>query len=237
MIEIDEGFYFGMGAFETLAVKNGVALMCKEHLARLHHSLKFFNISNVISEVQIREFIARHQFINGVLKIAVSEKNIDISVRENPYTGEIYRKGFHLWVSSFPRNEASLLTSHKTLNYAENIIAKRIALSHQAQEALFLNTKGEISEGSSSNIFFIKGKQLFTPSKDSGILPGIMREIICAGENVQERKITLSDLSEFEECFITNSVIGVMKVCSIGNHTFTSSELTEKLRNNYSRYF
>jgi hypothetical protein len=70
----------------------------------------------------------------------------------------------------------------------------------------------------------------------NGILPGIFRNLICTNEKVTETKIKLSDLAVFQECFITNSVIGIMRVCSIERYTFGTSLLTNKLQNKYRAF-
>ncbi|MHC1722394.1 MAG: aminotransferase class IV [Aminipila sp.] len=237
MIEIDAGYYYGIGAFETIAVKNGAALLLNEHLQRLNHTLEYLKISQMITAGTVMKFLNKENPINGVLKIMVSEKNVKFSTRENPYTKQMYDKGFSLCMCPFLRNETSPLTYHKTLNYAENIIAKQTAQHNNMSEALFINTKGEVSECSSSNIFFVKGKKLYTPLKECGILPGIFRNLICTNEKVEETKIRITDLHEFEECFITNSIVGIMKVVSIEKDLFCTDELTSKLQDKYKVFF
>ena len=153
MIEIDAGYYYGIGAFETLSIKNGSALLLSEHLKRLNDTLAYLNISQTITIEDVKGFLNEENPINAVLKIMVSEKNVTFSIRENTYTKQMYDKGFKICICPFLRNETSPLTYHKTLNYAENIIAKQIAQRNKVNEALFINTKGEVSEGSSSNIF------------------------------------------------------------------------------------
>lgn len=236
MFEMDEGYYYGIGAFETILVKDGNPIFIMEHIQRLNIALEYLQINKKITPDEVQEFLRLNKILEGVLKISVSEKNTNYTTRKNPYTIDKYQKGFQLTLSSFRRNETSPLTYHKTLNYAENIIARQEAIKKEYDEALFLNTKGEICEGSCSNIFFVKEGQLFTPSISCGLLPGIFRNHICANENVVECIITKDDIKNFDECFITNSILGVMKVIKLGDCDYHSDTYTEAIRNKYKAY-
>ncbi|MDF2538515.1 MAG: putative branched-chain-amino-acid aminotransferase [Herbinix sp.] len=234
MFELDAGYYYGIGAFETILVQNGTPLFIKEHLQRLNSTLDFLRIKKRITIEEVWGFLKKDKMAEGVLKISVSEQNVLFTTRINPYSYDLYEKGFQLTYSLFRRNETSPLTYHKTLNYAENIMAKQEATQKNYDEALFLNSKGEICEGSCSNIFFVKEGQLYTPSISSGLLPGIIRKHICMTENVVECVITKDDIEKFDECFITNSILGIMKVIKIENHNYGTASCVEVIRNKYN---
>ena len=87
-------------------------------------------------------------------------------------------------------------------------------------EALLLNESGFIAEGSVSNIFFVTSSSLVTPPLESGILPGITREVVIEladtlGINVAERDVRLPDLGQFDEAFLTNSVMEIMPLVAV----------------------
>ncbi|MDF2541725.1 MAG: hypothetical protein K0S47_1443 [Herbinix sp.] len=233
MYSLDAGYYYGIGAFETILIKKGKPILIDEHMKRLNSSLLYLHIDKKFTRENVLDFLRIKNQMDGILKITVSEQNIDFSTRENPYTPEVYKTGFQLTICSFLRNETSPLTYHKTLNYAENILARQEARKRNYDEALFLNTKGELCEGSCSNIFFVKGQQLYTPKVSSGLLPGIIRNYICENENAIERSITLDDIKYFDECFITNSILGIMKISNIEGHYYHSSAFTDTIRNKY----
>lgn len=222
----DEGYYFGIGAFETIAVEEGVPVLFGEHLRRLRRAMEFFQIKTPMEEIegQARQALNTPEMKKGrrVLKIAVSPENILVTSRENTYQKEDYIRGFRADFSPVRRNESSPLTYHKTLNYGDCLLEKRAAKSRGIDEPVFLNMKGEIAEGACTNVFFVKRGRLITPEVSCGLLPGILREYICGSAEVEERSIRPEEIPECEEMFVTNSLLGVMPVISLGEHAFPS---------------
>ena len=135
-ITLDEGYFFGLAVFETLAVENGRFCFLKEHLERLQASAKALGISNTVNEEQVlaqmdawkmdglpQETLDQTAWrSHGALKIMVSEKNLLFLPRENHYQEADYEKGFRLEYSAVRRNETSPLTFHKTANYGDCIL-------------------------------------------------------------------------------------------------------------------
>lgn len=201
----DEGYYFGLGAFETIAVENGRPQLLKEHYNRLQKAMDFFKIETESGKIQkmAEEALAKEEMQTGrkVLKIAVSKENIVVTTRENTYTDEHYRIGFITDLSKIRRNETSPMTYHKTFNYGDCILEKRAAKKRNIDEPLFLNTRGELAEGATSNIFLVKNNKIYTPPVSCGMLPGIMREYICSHFDVEEKIIFSEEIREFDEMF------------------------------------
>jgi branched-chain amino acid aminotransferase len=99
----------------------------------------------------------------------------------------------------------------------ENMLARRDAKDAGADETLFLNEKGALTEAAGSNLFIVKNGALITPHYDSGILPGVTRIVVFElgaqlGIKVKEANCKLKDLQEADEAFITNSLIEIMPV-------------------------
>lgn len=136
-------------------------------------------------------------------------------------------------LSSIRRNETSPFTFHKTLNYGDNILEKRAAVNAGIDEKIFLNTKGQICEGTVSNIFFVKEKKLYTPTLSCGLLPGILRAYILETYDVEETVLYPEDLVKFDECFLTNSLMGIMPLFQIENVAFKERTVTNLLRKSY----
>ncbi|MFR3036397.1 MAG: aminotransferase class IV, partial [Blautia hydrogenotrophica] len=125
-LNLDDGYSFGLGIFETIALKNQRPVFPEEHLKRLFHSLDKLHIENpqvreLLTANRLSQEAARCPYPKGVLKISVSERNLLFSCRENTYTEGQYQRGFHVQLSPVLRNETSPLTYHKTLNYGDNI--------------------------------------------------------------------------------------------------------------------
>ena len=164
-----------------------------------------------------------------MLKILVTPKNIVITERENPYTSDDYNRGMTLRISEVRRNSTSKMTKIKWNGYIENIIEKKEAIKNGYNDALFLNEKGFVTETSCANIFLIKNGVLLTPKIEDGLLGGIIREWIINNFNVIEKSITLDELYDSDEVFITNSLIGVMKVTGINDRVFEQGDLTNMI--------
>jgi branched-subunit amino acid aminotransferase/4-amino-4-deoxychorismate lyase len=132
-----------------------------------------------------------------------------------PYPKRIYQKGFRAIVSSIRRNSQSPLSSLKTANYLESILARQQARVVGSDEAIHLNEKGFLAEASMSNIFIVTDGILRTPGLENGILPGITRETVLElaprlGINTFEHDIQLDEVLQAQEAFLTNSLIEVM---------------------------
>ncbi len=236
-ITLDEGFSFGLGAFETIAVKDSKLIFPDRHLRRLDRALRFLQIGTLeergLTAERVGDYVKQEKLIDGACKLTVSKENVLFQKRQNPYTDEIRKKGFVMDFSLVRRNETSPLTVHKTLNYGDCILENRQAHAAGMNERIFLNTKGQISEGTVSNIFFVRNGKLYTPALSCGLLPGILREYLCETENVEETVIYPAELRWYEECFVTNSLMGIMPVNQLGEWKSVSRAVTNRLREKY----
>lgn len=232
-INLDEGYQFGIGLFETIAVEKGNPLLLEEHLGRLRKSMGFLGLKQSLAEREIAAYLAAHPMEHGVLKIMVSQDNLVFTSRQNPYTEEKYRKGFFMDYSQVLRNETSPLVYHKTMNYGDCILEKRKAAVRGLDELIFLNTRGEICEGTSTNVFFVKNECIYTPKLSCGMLPGIMRGFVCSRRQVEEKIIYPSDVKEYGECFVTNSLMGIMPVTRLGEKQFKKRDAADQLMREY----
>ncbi|MHB8917654.1 MAG: aminotransferase class IV [Desulfocucumaceae bacterium] len=227
----DRGVLYGMGIFETIRVSGGSPRMTERHLSRLYTSAGELGFEIPFGRDQIARMIDRTATENGLreggLRLTVTAggdtaaPNVFITARNSPYTGDQYRSGIRAGFSSIRRNENSPLVKHKTLNYFENIMAKREAAAEGWGEALLLNIPGNLSEGSVSNVFLVNRGKVVTPHLQSGILPGVMRRRVieaCALLKLplEERTVSPGELFLAGECFVTNSLMGVMPVTSVG---------------------
>ena len=231
-VVLDEGYLFGLGAFETVAVYDRPVFLDR-HLTRLAKALEFLGIRGRVTEDEVSAYLKEQNIRTGVLKIVVSGENKLFLARENHYAKEDYQRGFVMDFSEVRRNESSPFTYHKTLNYGECILEKRRAAARGVDEVVFLNGRGEICEGAVSNVFFARKGKVFTPEISCGLLPGIMRGYVMECCDVEERKIFQESLGEFEECFVTNSLMGIMPVRRLGAYEFARRDTTEFLQEKY----
>lgn len=234
-IQLDDGIQFGLGFFETICLRDGQPEFLDWHLERINHSLDTFGISQRVTIEEAENWIQNVLPVEGksglnAMKIMVSERNKHILLRHNPYTSEVLAKGFRLDYSPVKRNETSPLIYHKSMNYGDNILEKRRTGRLPIDEVVFLNTRGEISEGSTTNIFFAREGKLFTPEVSCGLLPGVMRRYVLEKFSVEETILYPADAEEMEECFVTNSLMGIISVTNLGDKQFRSTKIAEKIR-------
>lgn len=243
-LKLDDCFQFGLGAFETIAIENGAPVFLKQHLKRLNRTAVFLGLGSCqergITADALADWLQNRSddpsIHHGALKLMLSKENLLLRLRPNPYTPERYQRGFVMDFSQVRRNETSPLVYHKTMNYGDCLLEKRSAAAAGMDERIFLNTRGEVCEGCVSNVFFIRKGILFTPQLSCGLLPGIMREYLLSEYDVCETVIRPDEISDFEECFVTNSLMGIMPVRQLGTTIFPSRQYTQNLADNYSRY-
>ncbi len=231
---LDYGFLFGFGLYETVRAYDGKPFRLDNHLARLRYSGDRLGIK--IHTALIREAVYEVTKVNGFaqtrLRICVSigeggiSPDLDsceiptiavIASEYSPPGREKYRNGYKTVFSSIRRNSFSSVTSLKSANTMESMLARRDAKDAAADEAIFLNQKGYLTEAAGSNIFIVKDGVLKTPPYESGILPGVTRVVVfelaaALGIKIKEVNCRLSDLSQADEVFLTNSLIEIMPV-------------------------
>ena len=132
------------------------------------------------------------------------------------------------------RNTTSPTSRLKTLAYLDNVLARREAVAAGADEALMLNTGGELCGGAAANLFWIAGGRLFTPHLDCGVLDGIMRGQVLAaaarlGVEAIEARAGAEVLASADAVFLTNSLIGLRAVGAIDSRQIPGHALIERL--------
>lgn len=240
-INLDAGYLYGIGAFETMAIEDGIPIFLERHLLRLSNAVKGLGIQNadyekMANKTQVMDYLLKNPQKHGCLKITVSDQNLIFSVRDNNYTTEDYNRGFTVELSRVLRNETSPMTYFKTLNYADNILEKREAKKRGIDEPIFINTKGQLTEGATTNVFLVKDGRIITPKLECGLLNGIMRSYLLDNYQVSEDIILLENVEESDEMFLTNSLLGIMPVKRFGGKVFSSRLKGEALLEEYRRY-
>ena len=238
LIELDDGYSFGLGLFETILLYKGKPVFLDEHLARINKSIVDLGLNiDKLERDEVFQYLNNKNILEyEVLKIVLSEKNRLFLKREYTYTEKDYQKGFSLNISKVRRNENSIFTFHKTLNYGDNILEKRKSKKLGYDEPIFLNSKNQITEGATSNIFMIVQDKIYTPKLSCGLLNGIVRQYIISNYDVIESEIDLEFLNNADEIFLTNSLFGIMPVNNLEKKVFKSQEISKNILQNYKKY-
>jgi branched-subunit amino acid aminotransferase/4-amino-4-deoxychorismate lyase len=243
------GLLCGIGVFETMrSLRRRIAYL-EAHLNRLRRSCRALNLNLAYSADKLKAAIRGTVNVNRLndayvrLTVFKSGRGADLLVIARPYQAypaAKYRRGFSLGVAGLRQTSNSLFAQIKSTSRLFYELAYQEAGKRGFDEALILNEKGNIAEGSRSNIFFVKDGEIFTPSLECGCLAGITRQVVFdsapkAGARVNEGKFTVYDLYDAGEVFLTNSLIGIMPVSRIEKQLLPSGKITAGLMKRYQR--
>lgn len=223
----DHGFLYGLGFFETFRTYEGKVLFFEEHMERLLAALKQYHIHMSYTVDELRAVIRQLNELaggqDGYFRLNVSAGEHGIGLQPTEYTKPnviMFRKELHAvmrgqekkarWLET-PRNSPERGIRVKSHHYGNNVLGRFEMPSLATQEGFFLTEAGYVAEGVTSTIFWVKNDILYTPSLETGILPGITREWVIQkakqmGVQVKVGLFTRSDVEQASECFITNSV-------------------------------
>jgi branched-chain amino acid aminotransferase len=118
-------------------------------------------------------------------------------------------------VAPWPRNERSPLAAAKTTACVDNVLAFEYARECGATEALFLNTRDEVCEGSRTNVFAVCDGQLVTPPLSAGCLAGVTRALILEFGGAVEATLRLPQIMAASEAFLSSALRGAQPVAAI----------------------
>jgi branched-chain amino acid aminotransferase len=253
----DHGFLYGDGVYETLRAYRGRVFQLAEHLARLERSASRIQLHLPVSPERLtdllRESLKRNQLQEAYLRITVSrgagEIGLDPALCKSPtlviitkpfqpYPESLYTDGVSVIIANTRRNLPEALPPQvKSLNFLNNILAKIEAKAAGAQEALMLNHRGELTEGTTSNLFVVHRGRVRTPAVECGILKGITRGLVLQlaselGIPSEEARLTVDDLLRAEECFLTNTTQEVLPVTRVNGTVIGNGrpgEITRRL--------
>ena len=232
--------FYGEGVFETFRYKNKLPVLFDDHINRMTAGANLLqipfpdkayitsNIVEALSDSGIEDaYVKICLFSKGKSLFYESPKDSQLAVIVKEYASNL--ESSRVKVNSFKRTSTSPIVKVKSLNYLENILARREAISAGFDESLFLNENDEIVECSASNIFWYKENILYTPSAECGLLTGTTRNLIfdCAKQNrldMEEGKFPLNELLAAEHAFITNSLIGCIPVAEIEGAVFDTND-------------
>lgn len=241
----DPGFLLGYGLFETMRSYKDKIVYFSRHMRRIMESSRLIGIKPYCSGNEIKTAINKAVKLNGsgdsYVRLTLWNGGILVIVRDySPYSLKKYHVGFNGCISKFRQNENYFLSGIKTVSRVMLELAYSYAKGNKFDEAILLNSRGYLAEASRSNIFFAKGKELFTPSLSCGCLKGITRQAVfdLAEEcniGVNEGEFTLGDLYSADGAFLTNSLMGIMPLASVEQTAISrNSKLTRLFINKYN---
>jgi branched-chain amino acid aminotransferase len=256
----DHGFLYGDGIYETMVAYEGVIFKLDEHLRRLYRSASLIGLTipfevdriesalyktlsaNVLKNAYVRLTVSRGPGPIGLNPDLCPQPTIAIMVQDSKeYPELLYEKGIHLIISETKRNLKEAIDPRiKSMNFLNNILAKIEAIKRDAYEAIMLNAQNQLTEGTISNIFFVKDTILCTPSVACGLLDGITRGTVidlAKKEAIQlkEGEFFKEDIYAATEVFITNTSLEVMPVSKVDEKTYPVGKITKRLHKAYQQ--
>lgn len=227
---LDHGFTVADGVFETLKVTPAGAFALTRHLRRLTDSARALGLADPDLDV-VRGAVAEVLAANEAELAGLGRLRIT-------YTGGVAPLGSDRgdavptlvvavakaapWpatttVATVPwtRNERSAVAGVKSTSYAENVVALQHAHARGASEAVFANTRGELCEGTGTNVMVVVDGQVLTPSLASGCLAGITRELVLEWFDAREQALPWEVLFEADEVMLTSSTRNVHPVVAV----------------------
>jgi branched-chain amino acid aminotransferase len=257
----DHGLLYGDGIFEGLRIYDGRVFRLRQHLERLYDSAKAIKLEMPLTFEQMmdamRNAVEVNQKKDGYIRLVVTRGagslGLDPRKASNPqviiivddiklYPQEMYDNGLTIVTASTIRNHPNSLNPRiKSLNYLSSILAQIECIEAGCIEALMLNHKGEVAEGSADNIFIVKRGVVKTPPPEAGILEGITREAVMelatkAGITVLQTALTRFDVYGADECFLTGTaaeLIPVVKVDGRAIGTGKPGPITKRLHERF----
>ena len=215
----DRGFLYGDGCFETLRMYTGQLFRFPEHLVRLGAGLAELGIEMWLSPAELRAACQALRKLNevrdGVARIYQSRDSIVVTVQPRDFpTHEL-----HAIVSTIRLD--GRLSQFKTANRLPYILAQREAERAEVNDAVLLNSMGQVAEFTASNLFVAKNGILLTPPLADGPLPGITRQVVlelavAAKLPVREFSFGPDFLATADEVFATNSLMEIAPVLTWG---------------------
>ncbi len=234
---------YGTGVFTTVAIAEYQPLFWEKHwrrlvanAARLDIDISKFDEGSTAEK--LAELIGKKQVKRGRARITFSDESpseawSDGGERKTSLsiiTGrrrEVVKK-FKLTASPYPINTASPLVGMKSSNYLEYLMALEEAKARRFNEAIRLNELSEVTSACMANFFWLKGGRLYTPSLQTGCLPGTTREFVIENLECDEVEAGIEALHEADEIFLTSAGIGVVQVAEFdgrklrcGDHQIT----------------
>ncbi len=245
----DRGFLYGDGLFETLRVGNGRPLWWGRHMDRFQGGAALLRIRLPWSPEALRglavKLIAQNEMPEAMLRITLTRGSGSRGYSAKEATSPTLVMTIHplaeppaslrLMIASprIPANDPA--ANYKTANKLAQILARIEAEDGGADEALLLNTDGQLCEAASSNLFWLEGGAVCTPPLSDGALAGITRGLVlelCRSRNIRtiERSIPPGTLLEADGVFLTNTGIGLVPAAELNGRGLPQSPFVGELQ-------
>ncbi|CAN5182658.1 aminodeoxychorismate lyase [soil metagenome] len=216
----DEGLLRGDGVFEVVRLYNGAPYGLEEHLERMARSAATLRLAFDIDAVRgdAEKLLEHSEPADGALRLLVTRGGRRIGIME-----DLHAMPDTVALATVTYTPTRVLDGVKSLSYAANMLATRIAREQGADEALLVTPHGRVLEGPTTSFFYVLDGALCTPPLEDRILDSITRRAIFAVTDAVERITTLDDLRGAREAFLASSAREVQPVHAIDDITIDAA--------------
>ena len=232
---LDRGFIFADGVYEVIPVFHGRLFRLEDHLQRLDLSLAGIKIKQPFNHGQWKEILTELVDKNGGGNLSLYlQVTRGVAPRDHAFPIDTPPTIFAMVTALKPlspeivRHGVAAVTLEdirwkfcniKSIALLPNILLRQQAIENGATEAILIR-EGKVTEGAASNVFIVTANRLITPPKGPGLLPGITRDLVLElAKNhdiaVQEAEISLFDLQNADEIWLTSSTREIIPVTSL----------------------
>jgi branched-chain amino acid aminotransferase len=211
----DDGLLRGDGAFEVMRLYQGRPFALEDHYARLARTCSGLRLEPDFDALrsEVEALLEASGPIEGLLRIVLTRGGRRIAMIE-----PMRRHGAVARVATITYAPTRVLDGLKTLSYAANMLADRMAAEQGFDEALFVTPHGRVLEGPTWSFFWVSGGRVLTPPLEERILDSITRRYVVEECEAQEAICTLDDVAQAEEAFMASTVREVMPIAVVGEH-------------------
>jgi branched-chain amino acid aminotransferase len=217
----DDGLYRGDGAFEVIRLYGGKPFALVDHLDRLVRSAGAIELEfdRPALEAEIEALLGQAGPVEGQMRLIVTRGGRRIAATEpipdHPAT---------LRLASVTYCPTVILNGVKSLSYAANMQATRIAKAKGADEAVLIRPDGMVLEPPTSSVFWVSAEgTLRTPALDDGVLESITRDRMIKALDVEEGSFDVEDLRGASEAFLASTTREIQAVASVDGRTFSAA--------------
>jgi branched-chain amino acid aminotransferase len=243
----DRGFLYGDGLFETIRIYSDEPFLWREHIDRFARGAEALGIIPPLSANEtlliVRELLRRNDLDEALLRLTLSRgqgprgysprgaEHPTFAVTLFPAPTNLPR-AFKVIISSHRLFSGDRLAQFKHASKLVQIAARMEADAAHADEALLLNERKQVVEGTSTNLFWIEKGRVCTAPIAHGILPGITRQYLFRLLNgeIREKAIYPDELPKTEGIFLTSSAIELVEVSTLNGKPVRRSPLAAEIK-------
>jgi branched-chain amino acid aminotransferase len=240
---------FGDGLFETLKMVNGKLELKERHFERLFNGMKALafdvppHFTPLYLEKEITALAKRNKTNkNTRIRLMIFRGDGALNKPDNhlpnyiiqtwtlPSITKLNATGLIIDIYPFAKKSGDVLSNFKTNNFLPYVLAALHAKRNNLNDCILLNTRNRVCDTTVANIFIIKDKIIYTPSLKESCVAGIIRrwmieKIKYDGAKIREKSLTIQDIKQADEIFLTNSIYPMLWVRQFQNVQYTNKEI------------